>query len=295
MNTNHTHMSKIGNEQAFTFLELLVSVSLASIVLLGIMSEYTQGVAHLYDHQIRLSAQVQAQAILQTMTDELRILGNGVPFDQANFQVGEDTLSDITVTYPIDIATSATDRISFRLNETGEVHLLTQTFDPAASTTIQLTEIDGLDVNDPIYLSNSVVSGDDGLYARIASINPGTNSITLEPASMVYPPGASFASGSICEEVPIITYLSANDGSGISRDSGFGSVLLGRNSTMTLTYLDPNGAAIALPLTETSLVNSLRAIRIRISVQSENKMKSGATYTATVEQVVGLRNLNYFF
>jgi len=153
------------HEKGHTFVELMISMGIISVLFSGLLHQYTASIAAAHDHSIRVATQVQAQAILQTITSELRILGNGVPFDQANFQIGEDTLNDPSVTEPLDVSTAAADYIAFRLNESGDVYLLTQDYDPATSFELFLTDVSNLQENDPIYISNSVVAGDDGLYA----------------------------------------------------------------------------------------------------------------------------------
>lgn len=280
-------------ERGFTLLELMVTLVLTSIVFLGAMQMYTTISSVSYDHHLRLGTHVQAQAIMQTIGNEIRILGNGVPFDQPNFQIGEDTLSDPTVTQPIDIATSTTSSISFRLNETGEVALLTADFDPTSSLTISLTDVSGLAVNDPIYLNNSVVSGDDGLYGVVTAVNSVSKTVTIG-AGYVTAADADFPMGSILEEVPIVTYT-YTPGTGITRDSGYGAVLLGNNASMTLEYRDSAGNVLTPPLTNTVVVDQLRAIKVTIALTSDAKLKSGENYTATVEGVFGLRNLNYLY
>ena len=281
-------------EQGFTVLELLISTLIAAVLFGALLTQYFSASGVARDHQIRIATQVQAQAIIQNIVSELRMLGNGVPFDQANFQIGEDTLADPSVTEPIDVSTASATNITFRLNETGEVYLLTADFDPAASLVISLTSITGLDVADPVYISNSVVSGDDGLFGTIAAIDSANSTITLN-ADYIASPSATFAMGSICEEVPLVTYNSAEDGSGITRDSGFGAILLGEQSTMTLEYLDHDGNPLTLPISNADVINTLRSIRVTVTLRSSSLLKSGQPYEATVTQTAGIRNLNYFF
>ena len=133
------------NSQGFGVFELLVALGAAGLIFVGLMQIYRLTVSLSRDHQIRIATQVEAQALLQTIGAELRVLGNGVPFDQANFQIGESTLSDPSVTRPIVIGTAAADNITFRLNETGDVFLLTQDFDPSSTTTLFLTDTSSLD------------------------------------------------------------------------------------------------------------------------------------------------------
>lgn len=287
------------DNSGFTLMELMVSVSIGAGLMLGIVSGYRSVVAISYDHKVRTVTRLQAEAIMQTIGVELRTLGNGVPFDQPNFQIGESTLSDPTVTHPILTATADTDYISFRLNESGEVHLLTADFDPASDNTISLTGTNGLEVGDTIYLNNSVVAEDDGYVAEVTAINTSTNVITVDTSSDVYSPSATFKMGTLCENVSLVTYESFADWSGITRDAGNGSVVMAPNSTMTLTYLDENGSAITLPLTPDcpsppctdSLTDNLRSIQVSVSVRSSSNLSDGSTYTATMTQTFGIRNL----
>ncbi|MCI5066016.1 hypothetical protein MRY87_09855 [bacterium] len=288
---NYSH--KYSREDGFTLFEAIITLLLTSIVCIGAMQTYTSITGISFDHHVRIETHVQAQAIMQTLGNEVRILGNGVPFDQQNFSIGEVTLSDPTVTEPIDISATTATSISFRLNETGEVALLTADFDPSSSLTLGVTDVSGLDVNDPIYISNSVISGDEGLYGVISGVNAGSNTITLN-AGYVTSAGATFGMGSILEEVPMITYA-YTPGTGITRDSGFGAVLLGSDATMNIEYLDINGNSLALPLTNTVVMDQLRSVRITISLTNDSLLKDGTSYTSTVSQVFGLRNLNYFF
>jgi len=145
-----------------------------------------------------------------------------------------------------------------------------------------------------VYISNSVMSGDDGFYGIVESVDEPAGSVTIA-AGYVMSPAATFATGSILEGVPLVTVDSPADGSGVTRDSGYGAVLMGANSTMTLDFLDINGNSLALPLTNALVVNSLRAIRVTISMTSSKALSDGQAYTATASQVYGLRNLNYAF
>jgi type II secretory pathway pseudopilin PulG len=287
-------MNKFNSQKGLTIMELLVATVISLFVLAGIMTQYSGSVASSYDQNIRMTANLQAQAILQTIGSEIRILGNGVPFDQPNFQIGEDTLSDPTVADPIQISTATANSITFRLNETGEVALLSANFNPATSLSISLTSVAGLADGDPVYISNSVVAGEDALYGVIDTVDSTTNTITLE-AGYVASPSSTFDMGSILEEVPLITFNSPNDGSGITRDSGFGEVIMGEGSTMTLDYLDVNGNSITLPLTNEIVLNNLRAIRVTVSLTASTPLSDGSTYTANAVQVFGLRNLTYVF
>lgn len=286
--------STIKDESGFTISEMLVSVLLSGIVLLTMTSQYASSVRLNHDQQIRSANTLQAQAILQTVGAEIRMIGNGVPFDQANFEIGENTLSDPLVTEPIVLSTLTANHIQYRINETGEVYLLTADFNPAGSLVVSLTDVSALSVNDPIYISNGVVSGDDGFYGIVEAVNSVAKTVTIA-AGYVSSPGAVFLTGSVLEEVPVVTLNSPVDGSGVTRDSGFGAVSLGPKSTMSLEYLDNQGNVLSLPIDNNTVINTLRAVRVTITVTSTQNLSNGQPYVATAQQLFGIRNLNYFY
>jgi len=291
--TKHNYKKLSGLRQCgFTLVELLVTLGISSTLMVAVMSYLSNGASMARDNNIRLETLIEAQAIVQTLTTEIRMAGNGVPFDQNNFQIGESTLSDPTVTEPILIAGATATSITFRINETGEVFLLLANFDPTASLTAFLTEVTQLGVGDSIYMSNSVVSGDEGLYGVIGAVDTVNKTITLN-AGYVTTPGATFAAGSVLEEVPQVTYTSA--GGGITRNSGLGAVQIGKNSTMTLQYLDYNGNALALPLVLANLIGQLRTLQITVVKTSGRQLSTSQPFSVTVTQKVGIRNFNYYF
>ncbi|MCO6430873.1 MAG: prepilin-type N-terminal cleavage/methylation domain-containing protein [Deltaproteobacteria bacterium] len=176
---------KFKESRGFTITEMIVSVALSALVMLAMMKEYGNSLRFAKDEEIKSAAMVRAQAVLEAIGAELRVLGNGVPYDQSNFQIGETTLSDPTVSRPINVDTATASYLQFRLNETGDVYLLTANFDPGSTLTFSLTSVDGLVAGDPIYLSNSVVGEDDGLYGIIESVNTASKTVTLQ-AGPVY-------------------------------------------------------------------------------------------------------------
>lgn len=280
------------NQRGFTLVELMISLLISSIVILGILAAYTKTVAISYDQKIKLVAKLQADAVLQTIGTELKSLGNGVPFDQANFQIGEETLTDVTASYPLLIADTDADLIRFRLNESGRTYLLTSAFNPTSTSILTLTSVEGLVVGNTIYITNKVVDGEDGFYGTIQAINTGASTVTLT-GTYESSPGAVFASGSLLEAVNIITYDSPGWSSGILRSNGGSSVTMAQNATMSFRYLTETGTAIATPLTQDALIDQVRAIEVTVNVRSTSALKSGVAYIATVQQIYGLRNLNY--
>lgn len=280
------------NQKGFTLVELMVTLLMTSVILLGVLGAYSHTVAIAYDQKVKLIAKLQADAVLQTIGPELKALGNGVPFDQSNFQIGEDTITDATKTYPILIGDCTSSLIKFRLNESGRTYILTSNFTPTSTSVIPLTSVDGLAVGNSIYITNGVMDGDDGFYGTIDAINTGALTITVN-ASYESSPAATFNSGSLLEAVNVITYNSPGYSSGILRSNGGASIVMALNATMSFKYLTETGTELTPPLTESVLINQLRAIEVTVNVRSSSNLKDGSVYTSTVKQIFGLRNLNY--
>ena len=282
-------------QKGFTVVELLVSMLLATVVVAGAIKHYLISAQQARDNQIRVETFLQAQAVVQNIGFELRTVGNGVPFDQANFQIGESSLSDPTVTEPINVAATTASSITFRVNETGTVALLTQDFDPSIDLEVVLTDVSSLTANDPIYISNSVVAGDDGFYGIIDSVDTGNSSATIA-AGYVSTPGATFDKGSVFEEVASVVYTSDTLNEQITRNSGFGDIIVAKNAALAFDYLDSSGTSLTLPMAASDLTNSLRAITVTVTVESSKILSNTKeTYTATATQTFGLRNLTYLY
>jgi type II secretory pathway pseudopilin PulG len=285
------HMGIIrSQESGFTILELIITLFLSSFILLGVFMTFSSAVSVSSDQKLVIITRLQAEALLSSIGSEIKSLGNGVPFDQANFQIGESTLSDTTVTEPILISGSDDDEIKFRLNETGRTFLTMENFDPTSSLQLELTSVLGLEVGDIVYITDSVVGGDNGLYGTIASIDSGNKKITLN-SSYEAIAGATFETGSLLEQVSTITYQSLV--TGVTRDNGGPSVLMATNSSIAFDYMDKDGNSISLPLTQDILINTLRAVEVSVTVTSNSNMSNGSPYTVTVSQIFALRNLNY--
>lgn len=283
-------------QNGFTIVELIVTMGIISVVFLGLLVQYTQGVKAARDLSIRNETYLQAQAVLQMVCADIRTLGNGVPFELDNFQIGEITLSDPTITEPIDVATAASNYLKFRLNESGEVAVLTANYDPAASFQVNLTSVDGLAAGETIYISNAVVSGEDGLYATISSVDTANDRITLNN-DIDRSPSSTFDMGSTLEEIRLIIYRSEADGSAIyrSNDNGTTEILLAEDGTVGFEYIKHDNTILTPPITNSNVVNDLRSIRVTVNITSDQPLSDGSTYTATTQQVVGLRNLTYAF
>ena len=290
----HTHLA----ERAFTLVETMVSLFLGSVVMIAVVQSFAQLSQTSHNQKLRTVAQMQAQFVIDMMVPELRMLGNGLPFHQSNFLIAQETLADNVVTQPILVAGTTANQIQFRLNQTGETYILTQDFHPASETSVTLTGIDKIFIGDEIYITNSTVGADDGFWGVVSGLNSATKAVTF--SSTDYSPGATFAKGSLFEVVPIITYTSADNFGGITRDDGNGPVGLVQHAEFSLEFLDSAGDALTLPLEASSAdpfpasaIQNVRSIRVTVQVQSSSPLTDGNTYTATAMESVGVRNLNY--
>lgn len=281
-------------QKGFTLVEMSMSLAMGSMVLFAVMQHFSGVARTAKDYEIRLETLSHAQAMMQTITTELRMAGNGVPFDQPNFEIGETILSNPSVTLPIIISDSTETKISFRLNETGNVAILAADFNPASSLVISVTDTEGLAEGKTVYITNSTISGDEGLSGVVASVDESTKTVTLE-AGYVTSAGAVFGKGSVLEPVPIVTFNDEWLNFGITRDSGNGKILLGENASLTLDYLDKNNNEMSLPLSEADLVNSLRAVRVNIEKTSFTPLSTGENYKVSLSQVVSIRNLSLIY
>jgi type II secretory pathway pseudopilin PulG len=288
-------LTKKNSELGTTLLESLTAIMISSSVLIGTVSLFSSTVKANHDQRIRTESLVHAQAVLQMVGNELKPLGNGVPFDQANFEIGELTLSNPDVSYPIDPASSDSSKIGFRLNESGDISLLTQDFDPISTTTVCVNDVSAYQANDPIYISNSVVGGIDGLYAKVQAVNTGAKCLILDGSTIIQSPTSVFAKGSVLEEVPLIKIVNLPLGAGVSRDAGYGAVNIATDASIAFEYLDSSGNSVALPLSATSIVDSLRAIRLTVVKTHPAKLSTGQIHSVTVSQTFALRNLNILY
>ncbi len=278
---------RYGAQNGETLLGLLAGLTLGTVVLTAAVSNFMQASRMAKDHETINQAQTQANTLVDLMAFELRMIGSGMPIAQGNFQITDATLG--TAVLPILLTATAT-QIPFRLNETGDIAVLTANYTPAVgSLQFAVNSIINFAVGNTVYLSDMTSTGNDGMQGTIASI-VGTN-ITVE-AGYVANAGATFDSGNTVERVTLVTYNSPIDWSGVTRNDGSGAIVLAPNSTFTLAYRDSAGATIALPLTADSIQNTLASINVTVYVRGDKPLFDGGTYTAQASHTVALRNLN---
>lgn len=288
------HKKDSDNNRGVVLIDLLVSTGMASIVLAGVAVEYANMSKMYYDMTVKDTTISQAQALSQMMAAEIRILGNGVPFEQPNFQIDEASLSDATKADPIDVSVTTASKISFRLNENGDVSVVTTSFDPTLSSTLYVTDVSMFSVGDEFYITNSTISEDDGMWGEITAINTGSKTLTVKN-NYVSTPAAIFGVGSLVEKVNVITYDNPALGNSITRNDGNTTLTLAPGSSFSLQFIDINGSTLSLPLTRSVVVNNLRSLRLTINVQSSKRLTTGSFYTATVSHEVGIRNLGLVY
>lgn len=294
-------MVGMSKKQGFTILEMLVSISIASIIIMSGVYLFKWSATAYNDLSIRESSHANTEALLNLIGSDLKLIGNGIPFDLANFEM-DDILQDddgvlssaFTATHPINISTATATYIQYKFNQSGKIYFLTAAMTPNASgtSTVQLSDTSGLFAGDTIYISNALINGEEALQGEIESVDSATQ-ITLT-ADWIRSPDAVFSAGSTLEAVNTVT-LSASGGQ-ILRDEGFGNVVLADHASFSLVYLDYAGNVITPPLTVNALDMNLREIEVSVTFTSAKRNKvlqsPGATHSLTKTQTFGIRSLN---
>lgn len=293
------------NNKGFTLVEILVSMFVMTLILAGVFSSFSDLTNSSNDLFIRESIHDDSESLLNIIGYELRMIGNGIPFDQENFKVNDNLENSLQVevvqdslnnypSHPLLTDTSTSSFIEFRINETGNVYFITANFDPTTSSVISVSDVTGLLVGDDIYLSNAIRQQDDGMYAKVSAINTSSNEITIE-SDYYRSIGASFDKGCTIEPVNLVT-IGESLGN-ITRNSGFGDIVLAKNASIEFDYLDKDGISLTLPLSESDLLSNLGAIEVSITLESSKKQKvlgtQYDTYSLTKSQVFGLRSFNF--
>lgn len=274
-------------ERGETLVSILAALMLAGLLLAGMMSVLLNTSRLSLDHEEIAKTEERARNVLQLIAFDARMAGSGMPLGQSFFAIGGSGLGNA----PLPLLTTATaTSFTIRANELGVSTVLTAAYTPApASLSFAVLSADDLAPGNAIYLSDMPAGGSNGLLGTIQSINGTT--VTIRD-TYVTSAGAQFAAGSTVDRVTSIAYSSPASGAGVTRDDGFGALLLEPQSRFSADYLDGTGAVLPLPLTEAAVRDSLSALRLTVTVASSRPLVSGQTYTATATQTVALRNLN---
>lgn len=280
-------LSPTPSEQGTTLLELLVGTLLFSILFLAVTSTFLDTTRKSHNNTIVMNTEDEVHTVLDFLSADLRMAGAGMPLGQGSFRSELALLGDA----PLPILTSATSTfIQVRSNEAGWDTVLMTDFTPSPSQlSFSVLDAADLDVGDTIYLSDMTRGGAQGMRATVTGITGNTISIG---SGYIASAAASFSAGSTINRVTDVTFNSPLDGSGITRDTGSGALLVAPNSSFTITYLDGAGVSLAPPLTPAVISSQLASLRLSVSVTSRQPLKNGTTYTATAERRIALRNMN---
>lgn len=271
-------------ERGETLLGVLAGLLIASIVMAAAVTNFSDAWRRASDTRMMAQAETEARTLLDVISYDIRMLGSGMPLGQAGFAMSDASLG--TAPLPI-LTTSTATSIVFRMNEKGTQTLLTNSFVPSASLTMNVVNSSDFATGDTVYLSNMTQLGTAGFRGSISSV--GANTITLNN-TYVTTPSTTFSSGCTVDKVNDVTFQSATGG--ITRSMQGAAVLLSPRSSFTARYLTSAGAPIALPLTVTAIRDDLASIELTVRVSSPRPLLDGQIYTSQAIQTVALRNLN---
>jgi len=268
-------------------LDALTSLFLGAVVIGSAAASFSNMWVRSTELRLKAQAQTEARLLLDMLAFDLRMAGSGLPLGQTSFSSALSSLGQEEL--PIVAGADGT-TATVQLNELGTSAVLTSTFAPSAGNrTMQTSSTAGFSVGDTVYISDMASRGTSALRGTIESLT--ANSIRVASS---YTPSAliSLPAGGTIEPVTRVTY--ANSTAGITRNGGSGAILLAPNSSFTITYLDSSGNALSTPLSSTAITNSLRAVRLQVSLHTTSGVTtlSTQTFSATTSQTVALRNVN---
>jgi hypothetical protein len=228
-------------------------------------------------------AQIAASSFLDLASFELRMLGSGMPLTQGEFKYEDPNVGARAL--PLLLSASPTE-MTFRFNETGASAVLTSDFIPSSSnSTLSVDSTIGFGAGDTVYISSLSAGGSAGLYGVINRIIG--NSIQL--STFTTNASARFPASSIIQPVTEVTYRSTPEGI-VTRTSARGEVIQSKNTAFELTYLDGAGQPLSLPLSPSTIRDSLAGIRIIVRVGARS-IFDDSSLTTEAQQTVALRNL----
>lgn len=310
----------IDMNKGFSLIDLLISAAISMVILAMFVQQISFATKMHVDNGLMQSTHNEAQAVINIIGIDLRMIGNGLPFEVNDFAIGSElenasnVLGIPDVTFPILVADTDHTTIKYRLNETGNVFMTKADFTITSTEfSIVLNEVDGLLPGDRVYLTNKSLTGYDGLWGRIknhpSAVDSATTTVILDAQTAGYgfwkSPGSSFNAGSILE--PVTDVILANEVIGgvptITKDNGLNKLVLARNASFELSYFNENGTEIdrvlegeATVLLEEDIVNrNLRYIQLTVNVTSDKNLSAigdvGNPYTASITHSFGIRNL----
>lgn len=274
------------NEKGVFLVDVLTALTISGLMMLSLAFTYLNATRSYHDQNIRIETQQRANGLLDSLLNEFKIIGSGMPLNQNNFLISDASLGDASM--PILTSASAS-LINYRYNKDAKNSVLSTSYTPSPAD-LSFNVIDGsiFSVGDTIYLSNFTRAGEDGMLAEITSIS--SNTIGVD-SSFTASTAAVFEEGSSVSLVETVIYDSPSDWSGITRDSGAGEMIILPQSKFILSYHDIDRNTLSLPLSRNDIANNLAMIHLSVQAQSDRKLKDGSNYLATAEQDIILRNL----
>jgi hypothetical protein len=162
LNINKLILSEDGG---FSIVETLLSLLISMTLFAGMTQQYFSISRLNRDLRVKQTADRYARTIVNILGFDLRIVGNGIPFDQPDFQISEDALNLTSPLsnpekkiQPIVLDSVSSTEITLRLSESGEMYVLNSDFTPSVSLSFVLTDVTGLAANNKIYISNGSVA-----------------------------------------------------------------------------------------------------------------------------------------
>ncbi len=270
------------SERGESLVSMLVAMLISGIVLSASTSFFINSLYHNKDIRSFTHAQVAASSLLDLMSFELRMLGSGMPLTQASFSYQDSAIGALALPLLLSASTS---EITFRLNEIGATAVLTGDFTPSpGGLTISVDSTNGFNPGDSVYLSSFSAGGTNGLYGIVAS----TSANTIQLATFTTTPNAYFPASSLIQPVSQVTYSSTSNG--VIRTTSRGASTQSDHTSFELRYLDRAGQPLTLPLSATTIRDSLAGITVLVRVESRSRF-GGVLSSTEAQQTVALRNL----
>lgn len=279
-------MSKIKSSKGFTILEVLVSLTISSFLLTGLVLEFANVTKFSRDLEIKGEVRENLRSLFEIISSDIRNAGAGMPLGQVNFTYLNTGIGSYAL--PV-LATSNNTKLNIRLSEQGKSTFTTGIFNSTLMTKeLSLLSTSGYKVGDVIYLNEMTSGGTGGMAAKVDSV---VNASILTLKDIILPTGVtSVRSGSAASVVSDVSIAYEASTSSVVRTTPQGTITLAPNSSVDFSYLDSTGAAIST-LSSATIANNLAVIRVNIEVSSDRMLSSGSIYSENKALNIALRNL----
>jgi len=267
----------------FSLIELLVTMVVSSMIILGASSLYFDTLTSYHDKRIRSEADELARTILDTIAYDIRNAGSGIPDVQA-FQMGTGGIGSLA--YPV-LSTSTSATIIIQFSESGKYTVNTKDETPSAGAwSMDVIDSSLFAANDLVSISGLSTGIEFGLRGQLSSAED--NTLTFAAGSL-YSTGAVFKDGSMVYKVVVQTFNSPVDWSGITINQGLGAAVIAPNTTFLASYLDRDDATVVL--SDRKVETTLAKIELTVYARGAATLTDGSVYTAWAKQKVGIPHL----